>query len=90
MFWLPDSCTVGRARSTGHVDVTLAAAAVASESVAINEVLIVAVQGSREIAGLPRSGRDWGRAKRPWARDIGVPAQSSKMTNWLKIFFLSG
>ena len=67
MFWLPDSCTVGRARSTGHVDVTLAAAAVASESVAINEVLVVAVQGSRELnAGLARSGRNWGRADRAW------------------------
>ena len=70
--------------------VTMATATVASESVVIDAVLVVAVQGSREIAGLPRSGRDWGRAKRPWARDIGVPAQSSKMTNWLKIFFLSG
>ena len=35
----------------------------------IDMVLVVAVQGSRElVAGLPRSGKDWGRAKRPWGR----------------------
>ena len=34
--------------------------------------LVVAVQGSREIAGLPRSGRDWGRAKRSWGRGKSV------------------
>jgi hypothetical protein len=35
----------------------------------IDMVLVVAVQGSRElVAGLPGSGRDWGRANRPWGR----------------------
>ena len=43
--------------------VTMATATVASESVVIDAVLVVAVQGSREIAGLPDSGRHWGRAK---------------------------
>ena len=68
VFWLPESWSTGRVRSTGHVDVTLATATVASESMVIDVVLVVAVQGSREIAGLPRSGRHWGRAKRPWGR----------------------
>ena len=68
MFWLPESCTIGRVGSTGHVDVTLAAATVAIESMVIDEVLILAVQGSRESARLPRSGRDWERAIGPWGR----------------------
>ena len=51
------------------MDVTLATATVASESMEIDMVLVVAVQGSRElVAGLPGSGRDWGRANRPWGR----------------------
>ena len=48
--------------------VTLATATVASESEVIDAVLVVAVQGSREIAGLSGSGRHWGRAKCPWVR----------------------
>ena len=64
VFWLPESWSTGRVRSTGHVHVTLATATVASES--INVVLVGAVQGSREIAGLPRSGTNCDRAKRPW------------------------
>ena len=35
----------------------------------VDVVLVMAVQGSGElVAGLPRSGKDWGRAKRPWGR----------------------
>ena len=64
---MPESGSSGRVGSTSHVNVTLAAAAVASQSVVVNEVLVVAVQGSRELrAGLARSGRDWGRADRTW------------------------
>ena len=75
MQWLPESGSSGRVGSTSHVNVTLATAAVDSASIVVNEVLVVAVQGSRElVAGLPRSGRDWGRAKRPWGRGVSPGA----------------
>ena len=39
----------------------------------IDVVLVVAVQGFRElVAGLPGSGRDWGRANRPWGRGKSI------------------
>ena len=52
----------------------------------IDVVLVVAVQGSREIAGLPRSGRNCDRAKRPWGEGKFL-AQYSKVTNWTNMFF---
>ena len=62
MYWLPESGSSGQVESTSPVNVTLATAAVGSTSKVVNEVLVVAVQFSRESAGLARSGRDWGRA----------------------------
>ena len=60
---MPESGSSGRVGSTSHVNVTLPTAAVGSASMVVNEVLVVAVQGSRELsAGLARSGDDWGRA----------------------------
>ena len=52
MHWLPESIV-----SAYHISVTLAAAAVASESVVVNVFLIVAVQGPRERAGLSQKKR---------------------------------
>ena len=66
MHWLPESGSSGRVGSTSHVKVTLPTAAVGSASVVVNEVLVVAVQFSRESAGLARSGDDEGRAERTW------------------------
>ena len=62
MHWLPESGSSGRVGSTDHVNVTLATAAVGSASIVVNEVLQVAVQGSRESAGLARIGRGKDRA----------------------------
>ena len=66
MHWLPYSSSSGRVRCTSHVKVTLVATAVASASVAVevNEVLVVAVKGSRESTGLARNGEDRERADR--------------------------
>ena len=60
--WLPSSRPCGRLRSTGHVNVTLAAAADSRESVEVDEVLVLAVEGSRESAGFASLRRDWGWA----------------------------
>ena len=60
----PDARSSGWIRSTGHVDVTLAAAAVARDSVVVDGVPVVALQGAWESAGFPRSGRDWRRTER--------------------------
>ena len=64
MHWLPESGSSGRVGSTSHVNVTLAAAAVASKSIVASDILVVAVQGSSswEGAGLASSGGDKGRA----------------------------
>ena len=63
---LPESRSIGQVVSTGPVNVTLATAAAASASVVVNVILEVAVQGSRESAGLARSGKDWEGADRTW------------------------
>ena len=49
--------------STGSVSVALAAAAVAGKSVVVDEVLVVAVEGARETAGLSKGWGDRDRAK---------------------------
>merc|ERR1719458_500530 len=78
--WLPESGSSGRVGSTSHVNVTLATAAVGSASIVANEVLVVAVQGTRELsAGLASSGRSWGRADRTWCHrtPADTPTRSS-------------
>ena len=64
MHWLPESGSSGRVGRTSHVSVALTTAAVTSQSVEVDEVLVMAVQGSRESAGLARSGKDRERADR--------------------------
>ena len=66
LHWLPISISRNGIWSTGHVKVTLATTAVARKSVVVNEVLIQAIQGSREAANLTRSGQDWERADWTW------------------------
>ena len=58
---LPKSRSSVRVEGTSHVSVTLAAAAVggAFTDEVVNEVLVVAIQSSREVACLARSGKGW-------------------------------
>ena len=62
MHWLPVTRSCGHVKSAGHVNVTLAATADARESVQVDEVLVLAVEGSRESAGFASLRRDWGWA----------------------------
>ena len=87
VFWLPEPCSIGHARSTGHVNVTLATATVASESVIIYETVIEAVQGSRESARLSRSGKNWVRARGPWGRGLVPVYKLVKEVLWSTVVF---
>ena len=59
---MPESRSSGRVGRTSHVSVALATAAVTSQSVEVDEVLVVAIQFAGESAGLASSGRVWKRA----------------------------
>ena len=60
VLWLPESGSSAGVESAGHVDVTLAAAAAPDKDVFAEQALVLAVQGPRESAGLPRSWRNGG------------------------------
>ena len=68
MHWLPKSGSGGQVRSTSHVNVTPAAAALASVSMVVDEDLVRTVQVPGESAGLAKSGRGWVGAHRSWWR----------------------
>ena len=58
---LPKSRSSVRIEGAIHVSVTLAAATVGGAFMdeVVNEVLVVAIQSSREVACLARSGKGW-------------------------------